>query len=235
MPISAALSAIRRNILPLAACVAAFAVPAAKAQEWAKVTDGKSGAGLYLHASGKVEYSDSGVFKTSGNGGYLATIKEYSHYRTRIEWNNNTGGNTGFLYHVNIDRVWPIGLECQMASNDVGSLWTTGARFDSRGSGDTFSETGGPITGFGTTGTSRKRFIRSQDPGASDGQWNTWEMYVKGDSLEIKANGKLVMRIGKLTIKNGTPLVRGKIGLQIEGATVQWRNWEIQDLAPARP
>lgn len=97
-----------------------------------------------------------------------------------------------------------------MHSNDVGSLWTTGARFNSTGSGDTYSEQGGAITGYGTTGAARLHFIRSQDPKAPVGEWNLWEMAVDGDSLEIKVNGKVTMRIAGLTIKDGQPLTRGK-------------------------
>lgn len=208
---------------------------AVSAQEWVPVTDGKSAAGLYKHGGGTVVYDPAGIIKVTGGNGYLATNKEYTHFRTRIEWNNTAGGNTGFLYHILTDAVWPLGLECQMASNDVGSLWTTGAKFNSTavksGNDYAYSETGSLLTQHGTAGTARNHFIRSQDPVAPVNQWNTWEMFVKGDSLEIKANNKVVMRIGKLTINNGTPLVKGKIGLQIEGAAVQWRNWVIQDLA----
>lgn len=218
------------------ALAAALAMGAARAQDgWVPVTDGKSAAGLYKSGSGDVKYSDAGVITVSGGSGYLATNKEYTHFRTRIEWNNNNGGNSGFLYHIVKDAIWPLGLECQMASGDVGSLWTTGAKFNSTGvkSGNdmAYSETGTALIQHGTTGTGRNHFIRSQNPDAPVGQWNTWEMYVNGDSLEIKANNKVTMRIWKLTINNGTPLVKGKMGLQIEGATVQWRNWAIQDLS----
>lgn len=225
---------------PALALAAAIAMGPARAQVgWVPVTDGKSAAGLYKSGSGEVKYSDAGVITVSGGNGYLATNKEYTHFRTRIEWNNNNGGNSGFLYHIVNNAIWPLGLECQMHSDDVGSLWTTGAKFNSTGvkSGNdmAYSETGTALIQHGTTGTGRNHFIRSQNPGAPVGQWNTWEMYVKGDSLEIKANNKVTMRIWKLTINNGTPLVKGKIGLQIEGATVQWRNWEIQDLSlPSR-
>lgn len=223
-----------RSSHPLLAAFALAGLMAAgpaRAQNWVPVTDGTSGAGLTKFGNGTVEYgAGTGIIKVSGGNGYLRTNSEYNHYRTRIEWNNNGGGNSGFLFHVLQDAIWPLGLECQMHSDDVGSLWTTGCKFNSTGSGSTFNPGGNPITGFGTTGTNRNHFIRSQNPGAAVGTWNTWEMYVNGDSLEIKCNDKLVMRAWRITINDGTPLVRGRIGLQIEGATVQWRNWMIQDL-----
>lgn len=218
-----------RSTLFAAALIAALP-SALRAQDWVPVTDGKSGDGLFKYNGGTVNYGTDGVIKTSGSNAYLRTVKEYTHFRTKIDW-NNSGGNTGFLFHIGNDAIWPLGLECQMMSGDVGSLWTTGCKFNSRGSGDTFNPTGNPINGYGTTGTNRNHFIRSQDPGAANNAWSTWEMYVKGDSLEITCNTKLVMRVWKISINNGTPLVKGKIGLQIEGATVQWRNWVIQDLS----
>jgi hypothetical protein len=39
---------------------------------------------------------------------------------------------------------------------------------------------------------------------------------VKGDSLEVKVNGSVVMRLSKLTSGGGVPMVKGKMGLQIE-------------------
>jgi hypothetical protein len=238
MPMSSFLpSAIR----PLAFAAAVLALATSpRAQDWVPVTDGKSAEGLTKFSAGTVTYGADGIIRTSGGNGYVRTQKEYTHFRTRIEWNNTGGGNTGFLFHIGEDRVWPLGLECQMMSGDVGSLWTTGCKFNSTGSGNTFNPTGNAITGYGTTGTGRNQFVRSQDPGAAVGSWSTWEMYVKGDSLEITCNNKLVMRVWRISINNGTPLVKGKIGLQIEGASVQWRNWVIQDysqstgLAPMR-
>lgn len=218
--------------LALAVAFLSVAGSAPRAQDWVPVTDGKSEVGLFKQGGGTVAYGTDGVIKTSGNNSYLRTTKEFTHFRSKIEW-NNAGGNTGFLFHIGEDRVWPLGLECQMMSGDVGSLWTTGCKFNSTGSGNTFNPTGNAITGYGTTGTGRNQFVRSQDPGAPNNAWNTWEVYVKGDSLEITCNTKLVMRAWRISINNGTPLVKGKIGLQIEGAAVQWRNWVVQDLSAA--
>jgi hypothetical protein len=49
--------------------------------------------------------------------------------------------------------------------------------------------------------------------------------------MEMKINNTVVMRIWKLTISNGTPLNRGRIALQIEGALVDFRNWQVMDLS----
>lgn len=214
----------------IAACVLSCAVLAG-AQEWTDVTSGADLPGVKLYGSGSAQFAN-GIIQVSGGSGYLATIKEYTHFRTRVEW-NNSGGNSGMLFHIQKDRVWPLGLECQMASGDVGSLWTTGCKFNSEGGGSTYKEGGAPITGFGTTGTSRNHFVKSSNQDKGDNKWQTWEMYVKDDSLEIKVNEVVVMRVWKITINNGAPLNKGRFGLQIEGADVQWRNWKVQDLSGA--
>ena len=200
-----------------------------QAQEWTDVFNGTDLTGLKLYATGngKAEVTP-GLITCTGQDAYLATLKTYSHFRTKVEWNNG-GGNSGMLFHVGQDRIWPMGLECQMESSDVGSLWTTGCRFNSTGAGSTYSPTGGAITGFGTTGTARNNFRRSVNPNAPNNAWNTWEMFVKGDSLEITVNSMVTMRAWRISVNNA-PLVSGRIGLQIEGARVQWRNWKIQDL-----
>jgi hypothetical protein len=225
-------SSFREVTVPkiMAACVLSCSLfLSAQAQEWTDVFNGTDLTGLKIFGDGNAK-AVNGIIQVSGGNGYLATVKEYTHFRTRVEW-NNSGGNSGMLYHIQKDRVWPLGLECQMASGDVGSLWTTGCKFNSEGVGGTYKEGGAALTGVGTTGTSRSHFVKSSNQDKGNNKWQVWEMYVKGDSLEIKVNDVVVMRIWKLTINNGVPLDKGRLGLQIEGADVQWRNWKIQDLS----
>lgn len=65
--------------------------------------------------------------------GYLATAKEYSSYRLRLEykWGEKkfaprTGSvrDSGLLYHVTAtDKVWPDSVEYQIQENDVGDIY----------------------------------------------------------------------------------------------------------------
>jgi hypothetical protein len=208
---------------------------------WVDLSNGTDMTGLYKQGSATVTFN-GGIISVTGSDSYLGTNKEYTHYRVKYEWNNSGSGskNSGFLFHIGQDRIWPLGLECQTMSSDVGSLWTTGCKFtstgtkSSSGTGGTFSETGPVINDVGTTGTSRSNFVRTStggNPYLGDNVWNTFEMLVKNDSIEIKVNDKLTMRAWKITVSNGTPLVKGKVGLQIEGAAVQFRKWQIMDLA----
>lgn len=219
----------------LAGCLVLWVGAPGRAQgTWINVWNGADSTGLVKFGSATVAYG-AGVISVSGGNGYLRTAKEYAHYRTKFEW-KGSGGNSGFLFHILEDRVWPLGLECQTMTGDVGSLWTTGCMFTSTGvrsgSGGTFALAGPIVTGIGTSGTGRSNFRKpgDVDPYLGDNQWNTFEMLVKLDSIEIKINNVVTMRAWKISINNGMPLVKGKIALQIEGSAVQFRAWQVMEL-----
>ncbi len=70
--------------------------------------------------------------------GYIATEKEFSNYRLRLEYKwgvkkfaprTNAPRDAGILYHVTgKDGVWPRSVECQIQENDVGDIWTVNTR-----------------------------------------------------------------------------------------------------------
>lgn len=219
----------------MALAAMAFTAIPIRAQEgvWTDVFNGKDLTGLKQHGNGTVKVT-GGVLDVDGGNGYLYTEKDYTHYRVKVEWKNLGGGNSGYLYHINLDKHacgdWPSGPELQMMQGDVGSIWTTDCKFDSRGGGGRFGETGSAVTGFGEYGCGRQHFIRSVDK-ENIGAWNTWELYVHGDSMETSVNGSVVMRISKLTMGGNVPMTKGRMGLQIEGSHVQWRNWQVMDLS----
>jgi hypothetical protein len=52
----------------------------------------------------------------------------------------------------------------------------------------------------------------------------------------MKINNVVTMRVWRMTISNGNPLNRGKIGLQNEAAgPVDFRNWQVMDLSNPNP
>jgi hypothetical protein len=202
---------------------------------WTDVFNGKDLTGLKKHGNGNVTVdAANALIDVSGGNGYLYTEADYTHYRARVEWKNIDGGNAGYLHHIDLNKhscgTWPSGPELQMYQGDVGSIWTTDCKFNTTGTGDNFSLTGPALNGYGQYGCNRKHFVRPENK-EKVGQWNTWEIFVKGDSLEVKVNGSVVMRISKLMSGGDVPMVKGKMGLQIEGSHVQWRNWQVMDLS----
>jgi hypothetical protein len=228
MPTIGNILALSLSILPVVAAAPAYSQEGV----WTDVFNGKDLTGLKKHGNGTASVV-SGVIDVNGGNGYLYTEKDYADYRVKVEWMNLGGGNSGYLYHIDLNKHdcgdWPSGPELQMMQGDVGSIWTTDCKFNSKGSNGTYGETGGAVTGFGEYGCGRQHFVRPVNK-EMNGQWNTYELYVKGDSMETKVNGTVVMRISKLTMGGNVPMVKGRMGLQIEGSHVQWRNWQVMDL-----
>lgn len=56
------------------------------------------------------------------------------------------------------------------------------------------------------------------------GEWNRYEITVKGDSVLLKINGEIVNQ------GSGMDVVAGPIGLQSEGAEIHFRNIRITGL-----
>jgi hypothetical protein len=56
------------------------------------------------------------------------------------------------------------------------------------------------------------------------------EIVARGDTVEHVVNGTAVFRATHLRQPDGTPLTKGRIQLQSEGAEVFYRNIEIQPL-----
>ena len=70
--------------------------------------------------------------------GYIATEKEYTNYRLRLEfkWGEKkfaprikSRRDSGLLYHVTTqDKVWPDSVEYQIQENDVGDIYAVSTR-----------------------------------------------------------------------------------------------------------
>lgn len=225
------------RILSIAAVFALAALPAA-AQEgtWKDVFNGVDLTGLKKHGNGTVTVMAADkILDVTGGNGYLYTEAGFARYRARVEWKNLGHGNCGYLHHIDLAKHscgdWPSGPELQMMEGDVGSIWTTDCKFNSTGTGLNFNPTGGALTGIGQYGCGRTHFVTNAASAEKKGDWNAWEIFVNGDSLEAKVNGAVVMRISKLKMGGDVAMTKGRMGLQIEGAHVQWRNWQVMDLS----
>jgi hypothetical protein len=71
----------------------------------------------------------------------------------------------------------------------------------------------------------RKRSPRLADPSEKPhGEWNTYEITCKGDTIEVFVNGVRQNFVNKL------PVTAGTIALQVEGAPIYFRNVWLQPL-----
>ena len=159
-----------------------------------------------------------GIVETPGNPlGYIRTNKQYSDHTLHVEWRwPEKPGNSGVLIHVNgPDLVWPSHYQGQLKAGDAGD-------FVLHGVGETVTIRD---TVF-TSSAKLKPLIRKDKPSSEKevGQWNSMDIVANGNTVLIKVNGILQNTATKCS------LTKGAIGLQAEGAKIQFRNIWLREL-----
>ena len=104
---------------------------------------------------------------------------------------------------VGPDKVWPKSVEAQLANRSAGDIWNI----------DKFPMKVDPDRTKGRH--TRKMHPTNEKP---QGEWNLYEIILKGGDLTLKVNG--------LVQNTATEVeeVPGAIGLQSEGAPIEYRN-----------
>lgn len=161
-----------------------------------------------LAASAKVA---DGVLHLSGKpNGYLRTEAAFTaDYRLHVEWRwPEKPGNSGVIVHVTgADAIWPTGFEAQLAHGHAGDVVALQTTIDA------------PIV------NNRNRLLITAAPLEKPaGEWNTYDIYVRGDTLETVINGTSRAVAKKLSAASGA------ICLQSEGAPIEFRNAWLEKL-----
>ena len=146
--------------------------------------------------------------------GYLKTEKYFANYHLHVEWRWTAGdipanSNSGVLVHVHgADAVWPRCFECQLKNGNAGQVVGLGLDIPDA-----------PLV------NNRKRAPRLADPSERPpGEWNTYEIYCRGDTIECSVNGVRQNHVGKL------PVSAGAIALQLEGFPIEFRQVWLESL-----
>lgn len=186
-----------------------------------KLFDGKTLSGWTFVSAGtnapaaSIWSVTNGVILCQGRpNGYARTLTNYRDYRLHVEWRWPGGlGNSGVFLHIHPpDKVWPYCFEAQLLAGNAGELRLNGG---SRLAG---------ITDPGVKSVPRRQ-PSSEKPG---GQWNSYDILCRGDSITIRVNGVLQNEV------TGASADSGAIGLQAEGAPVEFRNITL-DRLPQNP
>jgi len=167
-----------------------------------------------------------GVIQISGQHfGCLTTEKEYADYHLKLEFKwgtkkwpprENAVRDSGILYHcVGPDKVWTKSVECQIQEHDCGDFYMVDG-------------TSAVIGGKREPRYSKKL----KDTEKPNGEWNTVEVICKGDTVKHIVNGEVVAEATGLSAdaEGKTPLTKGRILLQSEGAEVFYRNVTLKPL-----
>lgn len=163
-------------------------------------------------------YVNDGMIETVGvPAGYIRTKKEYSNYRLHVEWfYPEEPTNSGILLHANgPDKIWISHYQAQLKHLNAGDFIVHGV-----GEHATIRD-----TVYVSTET-LKPVIPKNNPTNEKpaGEWNSFDITCKGNTVEIKVNGLL-----QNTATNCS-LTKGSIGFQAEGSKIQFRNIWIEKI-----
>ena len=158
--------------------------------------------------------------------GHLITDSIYQDYRLEIDYRfPGEPGNCGVLVHASTPRalynMFPKSMEIQMEHKNAGDFWCIVEDVE----GNNMEERRGPKENWGITEGKGRRIQNLTDDSESElGQWNTMIIECRGDTIKVWVNGELVNEGFNSTAN------KGQIGLQAEGAEVEFKKIEITHL-----
>jgi L-ribulose-5-phosphate 3-epimerase len=188
--------------------------------------------------------------------GGLTTKKEYEnyHFQLKYKWGkkkwvprSTLPRDMGIMFNLtgtNEDAFWSVfmmGLECQISEGTSGDLFLVPnktftvfpfaeARVNDTGNWD-------PSSPWRDVGAKTKfRMLRRSKNFESDStEWTTMDVYTHGSSAVYLVNGHVVMAFRNAGLLHGdktvSPLTKGKIQLQSEGAEGYYKDITIQSIS----
>lgn len=204
-----------------------------------------------------VEVDGQPAVRISGEiWGALTTKDDHENYHFKVEFKwgakkwpprQDRPRDSGLLYHATGPHgaggtYWMRSFECQIQEKDCGDFWSVDrvlvdVEAEPRKAGDpkgelVFKKGVPPVTG--TT----RRILKDADAEKPPGEWNTVEIYCAGATSVHVVNGKVVMVLRGLRHRvdgRETPLTKGRLQLQSEGAEVFYRGMAIRPIAELPP
>jgi hypothetical protein len=145
--------------------------------------------------------------------GYVKTEKVFSNYHLHVEWrwpkDAPANTNSGVLLHVHgPDAVWPLCFEAQLKTGNAGQVVGMGLDI--------------PDAPLDNKRKRAPKFAESSEKPL--GEWNTYEIFARNDTIEVFVNGVRQNRVDKL------PVSAGQIALQMEGFPIEFRNVWLENL-----
>lgn len=206
-----------RALLPALSLMVPLSHPAPAAdpiqpREKIELFNGRDFTGWYLFTPGADPTNTwsirNGVIHCTGRpAGYIRTVDAYCDYKLTVEWRFLKPGNTGVLLHMSgPDQVWPRSIEAQGMYGNQGDFWVIG--------GTDFKEHRGR----------KERRVPKQGPSHEKpvGEWNTYEIICKGDTIRVYVNGHLANQATECTVTSG------HICIQSEGSEFEVRRITLE-------
>ena len=144
-------------------------------------------------------------------GSYLWLNGEYKDFEISFDYKVQKGGNSGFYFHVG-DVKEPVATGIEVQIYDSGSKPADAKLTD--------HDSGGVIPGIPPTKNAAK----------PAGDWNHFDITVKGDKLTIKLNGETVNEVDLNHEKLKNRPDTGRIGFQDHGLPLSLKDIKIRKL-----
>ena len=153
--------------------------------------NGKDLTGWYVYVNdtnvdpNKYFYVNNGAIETVGvPAGYLRTQKEYSNYRLHVEWRYpEKEVNSGIMLHVTgPDKIWVAHYQANLKHLSVGDFVVHGVGQKATINGKEYVST-----------EKEKPAVPKLNPSNEKpaGEWNSYDIACKGNTIEVKVNGLL--------------------------------------------
>lgn len=188
---------------------------------------------------------EDGVIKSTGTPpGYIHTVGRYRDYKLTVQWRwagpapttakgEPRSRNSGVLVHSQGDHVpagygWPRSLECQLAEGNAGDFWVIGGvetdQWRTTKARAVAEAASGDEKAQKQASTLRRVLKLKASSEKPAGEWNTYEIVCRADTVTVTVNGVEQNRA------TGVSVQEGHICLQAEGAAVEFRNVKIEPL-----
>jgi hypothetical protein len=194
------------------------------------------------------------------NWGAISTLKEYANYHLQLQfkWGLLRWGqkktrkrDSGLLYHSvgpnGADYgAWMRSQEFQVEEGNTGDYWgVAGASQDipvlKKSDSEYVYSPAGQLLRFNAKSKIGRHCIKQGDAERPSGEWNTLDLYCHGDTSVHVVNGRVMMVLyhsGQTAVDHSgqaedtgiSPLIRGKLQIQSEGAEVFYKQIRIRSL-----
>ena len=175
-----------------------------------KLFNGKDLTGWKVHGTEKWYVDKGELVCESGPDkqyGYLVSDKDFKNFELKVEFKQESNGNSGVFFHCSIEGTKISGWQAEVAPLNK----STGGIYESYGRGWLIKPE-----------AAKEKFLK-------EGEWNTMVVRMEGNTVKTWLNGEQMIELEDAKIGSSV----GKIALQIHdggGVKVRWRKVEVKEL-----
>jgi hypothetical protein len=184
---------------------------------------------------------EDGVLRTTGKpNGYIRSEGRFENYVLTVEWRwvpvappvdsegRPRNRNSGVLLHMQgEDAIWPKSIEAQLMETNAGDFYVIGGVETAElvAMREAALAKAGDDEKAKAAAKNSRRLPKKQDSSENPtGEWNTYKITCRGDTVTTVVNGV------QQNHATGVTVSEGHICLQSEGVPIEFRNVKIEPL-----